>query len=67
LTREQVRHSPVVDSAEPVSRQQEIAMASISAGPLVGWIDRPGRLPSRRAQSTRRTQKEIRIFAVSGT
>ena len=39
LTREQVRDSPVVDSAEPVSRQQEIAMAEYF-GRLACWVDR---------------------------
>jgi hypothetical protein len=32
LTREQVRHSPDVDTAKPVSRQQEIAMSKYFGG-----------------------------------
>lgn len=39
LTREQVRDRPVVDSAEPVSRQQEIAMNDYF-GRLACWVDR---------------------------
>jgi uncharacterized protein YrrD len=39
LTREQVRDSPIVDSVEPVSRQQEIAMTNYF-GQLACWVDR---------------------------
>ncbi len=39
LTRDQVRDSPVVQSAEPVSRQQEIAMAEYF-GRFACWVDR---------------------------
>ena len=39
VDQEQVRHSPVVDSAEPVSRQQEIAMTEYF-GRLACWVDR---------------------------
>lgn len=39
LTKDQVRNSPDVDTEEPVSRQQEIAMHDYF-GPLSGWIDR---------------------------
>jgi uncharacterized protein YrrD len=39
LTTEQVRDSPVVDSVEPVSRQQELAMAEYF-GRLAYWVDR---------------------------
>ncbi len=39
LTREQVRDSPVVDSVEPVSRQQRIAMEEYF-GRFACWVDR---------------------------
>jgi hypothetical protein len=37
LTKEQVRNSPDVDTEEPVSRQQELAMRDYF-GPLASWI-----------------------------
>jgi len=39
LTKEQVRESPDVDTKEPVSRQQEIAMIDYF-GKLAYWVDR---------------------------
>jgi sporulation protein YlmC with PRC-barrel domain len=39
LTKEQVRESPDVDTKEPVSRQQEIAMRDYF-GKLAYWVDR---------------------------
>jgi sporulation protein YlmC with PRC-barrel domain len=39
LTKEQVRQSPDVDTKEPVSRQQEIAMQDYF-GKLAYWVDR---------------------------
>jgi uncharacterized protein YrrD len=39
LTKEQVRESPLIDSVEPVSRQQEIAMEEYF-GRLACWVDR---------------------------
>lgn len=39
VTKEQVRESPLIDSAEPVSRQQEIAMEAYF-GRLACWVDR---------------------------
>ena len=38
LTKEQVRNSPDVDSEEPVSRQQEIAMREYYGWPI-DWLD----------------------------
>ena len=38
LTKDQVRNSPDIDTEQPVSRQQEIAMHDYF-GPLAAWID----------------------------
>src|SRR5664280_2061185 len=45
LTKEQVRESPDVDTKEPVSRQQEIAMREYF-GRLAYWVDRKSPMTS---------------------
>jgi hypothetical protein len=45
LTKDQVRNSPDVDTEEPVSRQQEIAMHDYF-GPLACWVDSEFGFPS---------------------
>lgn len=46
LTREQVRHSPDVDSNKPVSRQQEIAMSEYYGWPAYWEHERNTELPA---------------------
>jgi hypothetical protein len=45
LTKDQVRNSPDVDTEEPVSRQQEIAMHDYF-GPLASWVDSEFGMPA---------------------
>jgi uncharacterized protein YrrD len=45
LTKDQVHNSPDVDTEEPVSRQQEIAMRDYF-GPLASWVDSEFGMPA---------------------